>query len=166
MTDSDEPTTIGAAAVTGRELLITRLLPAPRELVFEAWTDPDQLTRWWGPDGFTINTETVDVRSGGIWRYVMYGPDGEGYQNEIRYREVLEPQRLDYSHGSGEENDPDQFEVTVTLNDSSSGTMLTMTLLFPTVAERAKVVEEYGADENVNQTLDRLVDHLETMQQE
>lgn len=166
VTDSDGRGAVGAAAVTGRELIVSRLFSAPRELLFEAWTDPGHLSRWWGPPGYTTTTVTMDVRPGGVWRYVIHGPDGTDYQNEIRYREVLEPQRLEYSHGSGQENDPDQFDVTVTFADTGRGTELTVSLLFATVAERATSVEEYGADEGVNQTLDRLVDHLSAMRQE
>src|SRR5580700_6172332 len=56
---------------------------APRELVFAAWTDPKHLSQWWGPNGFTTTTSSFDFRPGGIWRFVMHGPDGRDYQNRV-----------------------------------------------------------------------------------
>lgn len=134
--------------------------------MFEAWTDLDHLSVWWAPEGYRPITEAIDVNPGGLWRYVLRGPDGENYQNEIRYREVLEPQRLEFSHGSGEENDADGFDVTVTLVDSSLGTELTVRLVFATVDERSELIEEYGVDEGVEQALDRLAHHLAAVRQE
>ncbi|MFZ0544903.1 MAG: SRPBCC domain-containing protein, partial [Candidatus Promineifilaceae bacterium] len=57
-----------------RELVITRVFAAPRSLIFKVWTDPDHVAHWWGPRGFTLTTEVMDVRPGGVWRYVMHGP--------------------------------------------------------------------------------------------
>jgi uncharacterized protein YndB with AHSA1/START domain len=57
-----------------RSLVVTRPFDAPRERVFEAWTDPEQVDQWWGPNGFTTETDELDIREGGAWRYVMTGP--------------------------------------------------------------------------------------------
>ena len=86
-----------AGHTAGREIVITRLIAAPPELVFDAWTDPKQIGRWWGPNGFTTTTHSMDVRPGGVWRFVMHGPDGRDYQNKIVYREVKRPERLVYA---------------------------------------------------------------------
>jgi hypothetical protein len=64
------------------EILIERIINAPRELVWEAWTDPKHLEKWWGPNGFTTTTKEFDFRVGGVWRHVMHGPDGTNYPNE------------------------------------------------------------------------------------
>src|SRR5690606_15460044 len=93
-------------------------------------------------------------------RYVMHGPDGVDYQNVIAYVEVVKPERLVYQHGSGEENDPGQFHVTVTFAEQDGRTSLTMRMLFPSAAERDKVVREYGAIEGGKQTLGRLAEYL------
>jgi uncharacterized protein YndB with AHSA1/START domain len=64
-----------------RSIIGTRLLDALRKLVFAAWTDPKHLAQWWGPNGFTTTTHAFDFRPGGVWRFVMHGPDGRDYQN-------------------------------------------------------------------------------------
>ena len=66
---------------------------APRELVFAAWTDPKHLSQWWGPNGFTTTTSSFDFRPGGIWRFVMHGPDGRDYQNRVTFDEIVPPER-------------------------------------------------------------------------
>ena len=57
-----------------REIVTTRVMDAPRELVFKAWTDPDHLVHWWGPTGFTNTFHEFDLKPGGVWRFVMHGP--------------------------------------------------------------------------------------------
>ena len=64
----------------------SRLFDAPRSLVFEAWTDPKHLAHWWGPNGFSLTTHSFDFRAGGVWRFVMHGPDGRDYQNPRHLR--------------------------------------------------------------------------------
>lgn len=146
--------------MTDRELIITRVFDAPRQLVFKAWTDPKQVAQWWGPRGFTITTHEMDVRPGGIWRFVMHGPDSVDYDNKIVYTEIVEPERLVYVHGSGEAGEPGQFQVTVTFTGQGNKTQLTMRMRFESAADRDKAVEEFGAIEGANQTLDRLTEHL------
>jgi uncharacterized protein YndB with AHSA1/START domain len=136
--------------------VITRLLNAPRELVFRAWTDPKQVTQWWGPKGFTLTVREMDVRPGGVWRFIMHSPDGIDYDNKIVYVEVVKPDRLVYTHEGEEEGDGGQFEVTVTFAEQGGATKLTMRMLFASAAERDRMVREFGAIEGANQTLDRL----------
>src|SRR6185436_11510767 len=68
-----------------REIVLTRLLGAPRELVWKVWTDPGHVAAWWGPTGFTTTTQAMEVRPGGVWRYVMHGPDGRDYKNLVTF---------------------------------------------------------------------------------
>ena len=82
-----------------REIATSRVFDAPRDLVWEAWTDPKHLARWYGPNGFTVTTHEMDVRPGGVWRLTMHGPDGTDYPNLTRYVEVVRPERLVYEHG-------------------------------------------------------------------
>jgi uncharacterized protein YndB with AHSA1/START domain len=154
-------TQIDANRPVEREIVITRLFDAPRELVFVAWTDPNHVVHWWGPHGFTNTIDEMDVRPGGVWRFVMHGPDGVDYQNQIVFVEIVKPERLLYTHGSGEPNDPDQFEVTVTFDDQDGKTALTMRMLFATAEARERVAG-FGAIEGGNQTLDRLAEYLAT----
>lgn len=147
-----------------RALISTRVLDAPRELVFAAWTDPKHLAQWWGPDGFTTTTHSFDMRPGGVWRFVMHGPDGRDYQNRITYDEIVKPERIVYSHGGGDDVEPLQFQVTVTFEDlGNKKTRLTMRGVFPSAAERDRVIKEYGADKGMGQTLARLVEYVATM---
>lgn len=146
-----------------REIVITRLLDAPRELVFEAWTHAEHVAQWWGPLGFTSTVREMEVREGGVWRLDMLGPDGTVYPNRIIYREVKRPARLVYDHDSDVDDDPHRFHVTVTFDDVDGKTRLTMRLLFATAAARDYVVREHGAIEGGNQTLQRLEAYLQRM---
>jgi len=143
-----------------RTILTTRVYDAPRALVFEAFTDAKHLAQWWGPNGFTTTTHTIDVRPGGVWRFVMHGPDGTDYQNRITYDEVVKPGRLVYRHGGTVDVEPVQFHVTVTFEDLDGKTKLTMRMVFPSAAERDRVAEKYGAVEGAKQTLERLAGYL------
>jgi uncharacterized protein YndB with AHSA1/START domain len=152
-----------ADAEDARTIVTTRVFDAPRELVFAAWSDPEHLAQWWGPNGFTTTTHAFDMRPGGVWRFVMHGPDGRDYQNRITYEEIVAPERLVYSHGGDEDVEPVQFRVTVTFEDLGGKTRLTMRALFPSAAERDRVVKEYDAAEGGKQTLARLAQHLKTI---
>src|SRR5258706_10882308 len=83
-----------------------RVFDAPRELVWKVWTEPEHIGKWWGPNGFTTTTHKMEVKAGGVWRFVMHGPDGRDYQNKITFIEVVKPERLVYKHGGagGEED--------------------------------------------------------------
>jgi uncharacterized protein YndB with AHSA1/START domain len=83
-----------AAKATGQEIVITRVFDAPRELVFRAWTEPERLRRWWGPNGFTTPVCTIDLRPGGTFHACMRSPEGQDYWCRGVYREVVMPQRI------------------------------------------------------------------------
>ncbi len=153
--------TIGTSSNTetaDREIVATRVFDAPRELVFQMFTDPKHVVHWWGPNGFTLTIHEMDVRPGGVWRFIMHGPDGVDYPNKITYFEIVKPGRLVYDHG--EEGQPGYFHVTVTFEDQERKTKLSMQMLFKTAAEREQVVEKYNAVEGLNQTLGRLEEYL------
>jgi uncharacterized protein YndB with AHSA1/START domain len=147
-----------------RSIIGTRVLDAPRALVFSVWTDPKHLAQWWGPDGFTTPTHAYDFRPGRVWRFVMHGPDGRDYQNRITFDEIVPPERIVYRHDGGDDVEPVQFTQTVTFEDLGSGrTLLTWHGKFPSAEERARVIKEYGADKGLVQTMARLADYLVTM---
>ena len=157
---------VSAASVNptaDRELVFTRVFEAPRELVFEAWTDPRHVEQWWGPNGFTTTISEMDVRPGGEWRLVMHGPDGVDYRNRMVFLEVVKPERLVYKHEPEKGSEPVNFEVTVTFADEAGKTKLTMRMLFPSATARDHVVKKYGAVEGAKQTLGRLAEHLPTL---
>jgi uncharacterized protein YndB with AHSA1/START domain len=143
-----------------RSIITTRVFDAPRELVFDAWTDPKHLVRWWGPHGFTTTTRSIDVRPGGVWRFVMHGPDGTDYENRITYDEIVRPERLVYRHGGGEDVEPVQFHTTVTFEDVGGKTKVTMRGVFASAEERDRVAQKYGAVEGAKQHLERLAELL------
>lgn len=147
-----------------RSIIGTRVLDAPRELVFSVWTDPKHLAQWWGPNGFTTTTHTFDFRPGGVWRFVMHGPDGRDYQNRITFDEITPPERIVYRHSGGDDVEPVQFTQTVTFEDLGNGqTRLTWHGRFPSAEERARVIREYGADKGLVQTMARLADYVVAM---
>lgn len=152
-----------ATDTSNREMIITRLLNAPRELVWKAWTQPEHVKHWWGPNGFTNTIHEMEVKPGGVWRFMMHGPDGMDFPNKIVFSEVLVNERLVYTHSSEDDNDPNRFHTTVTFEKQGDKTFLTMRAVFATAEERDRVVKEYGAMEGGNQTLARLADYLITM---
>jgi uncharacterized protein YndB with AHSA1/START domain len=136
------------------EIVTTRVLGASREVIFEAWTDPDRLARWWGPKDFTNTFLEFDPRPGGAWRFVMHGPDGGNFPNESVFVEVAKPERIVFRHLSAPE-----FQVTVTFEEEAGGkTKLVWRMLFGSVEEREKV-ERFAVEAN-EQNLDRLEAHL------
>src|SRR5579871_3024258 len=151
------------ASTADREILVTRVFDAPRERVFEAWTDPKHVAQWWGPRGFTTTIHEMDVRPGGVWRLVMRGPDGVDYNNRIVFIEVVKPERLIYKHEPEEGSEPVSFQVTVDFAKAGDKTRLTMQMLFPSAKAREFVIEKYKALDGVNQTLGRLAEHLPQM---
>jgi uncharacterized protein YndB with AHSA1/START domain len=149
-----------AQDTAARELVITRVIDAPRELVYEAWTDPKHLAQWWGPTGFSTTTRRFDFRPGGVWRFVMHGPDGRDYQNRITWDEIARPERLTYHHGGDEDVEPVQFRTVVTFEEVGGKTRLTLRAVFPSAEERNRVVRDYGAEEGAKQTVGRLAEYV------
>ena len=147
----------------GREMVITRVIDAPRELVFDAWTDPEQIVHWWGPEGFTTTIEKMDVRPGGEWIHVMHGPDGTDYPNKSVFLEVVRPELLSSTHGGhgGEGSTEVNARKIVTFEVAEGDkTLLTLRMVFPSTEARDTVMREYHAVEGGKQTLARLAEHL------
>jgi uncharacterized protein YndB with AHSA1/START domain len=153
-TDNDD------RASAGREIVVTRLIAAPRELVFEAFKNPDHISNWWGPDGFTTTTYEMDVRPGGQWLFTMHGPDGTDYENRVRYTEVKAPDRLAYDHDGGDGgNSKYVFKAVITFVPEAGKTRVTLRLICPTKEQRDEMAK-FGAIEGGEQTLGRLEAHL------
>lgn len=150
------------AAAADREIVVARTIEGPRPLVFQAYTDVKHLAHWWGPDGFTTTTHRFAFRPGGVWAFIMHGPDGTEYPNRIEYREILPPERIVYVHGKSA-GDPNPFVSTVTFVERGAATEVTMRAVFKTKAMRDEVVERYGAIEGANQTLGRLAMYVATL---
>jgi uncharacterized protein YndB with AHSA1/START domain len=145
-------------AITG-----TRIFDAPRALVFAAWTEPRHLARWFGPNGFSLTTSKFDFRPGGVWHFVMHGPDGRDYDNFITFDEISPPDRIAYRHGNRDEAEPIAFKMVVTFEDMGGKTRLTMHADFPSAAARDHVIREHGADKGQEETLGRLAGYVQEL---
>jgi uncharacterized protein YndB with AHSA1/START domain len=140
-----------------REMVITRLIDAPRERVWQAWTDAKQRALWWGPNGFSTTTSEYSLKPGGVWRHTMKGPDGVVYPNKSVFEEIVPNEKLVYIHGGETEGkDAVSFRATVTFKAVGNKTELTMRSVFPSKAERDRVVREFGALEGGKQHLQKL----------
>jgi uncharacterized protein YndB with AHSA1/START domain len=148
-----------------REIVITRDFDAPRELVWEAMTNPKHVVNWWGPRGFTTTIEKMDFRVGGVWEHVMRGPDGVNYPNKSIFKEIVVPEKIVFSHGGGHEEGPGaSFKATWTFEAlAADKTRVTARMVFPSSSERDFVVKEFGAIEGGKQTLERLGEYLAKM---
>ncbi|MFB7719115.1 SRPBCC family protein [Nocardia sp. NPDC056100] len=138
-----------------REIVISRSISAPRELVFEAFTDIRHLSQWWGPEGFITTTRAFDFRVGGTWDFVMRGPDGTDYQEWISWTEITAPERITLRHGEFQD-DPNAFESILTFAPEGTSTRLEMRTIFPTKELRDEAAEKYHAVEGGRQTLAKL----------
>ncbi len=142
------------------EIYLTRVYDAPVSMVWDAWTDPEQVKQWWGPRGFTITTKSKDLRPGGQWVYTMHGPDGVDWPNITTYHEVITHSRLVYDHGASE-NNPPLFQVTVEFTEvKGNKTKMEMTMAFEN-AERAKEIGKFIKQAGGNSTWDRLAEYVE-----
>lgn len=138
------------------EILSTRVFDFPRELIFRAWTEPDHLAKWWGPDGFTNTFHQFDPRPGGAWNFIMHGPDGTHYNNSSVFVEITRPERIIFDHISAP-----QFQVVATFEDLGKKTKVTFRMIFETTKTCA-AVKVYAVDCN-EQNFDRLEAELAKM---
>jgi uncharacterized protein YndB with AHSA1/START domain len=142
------------------ELTFVREFNAPRELVFEVWTKSEHLMKWWGPDGFTLTTASMEAAVGVIWKFIMHGPDGTDYPNKIEFIEVIKPERLVYKHCDNNGTIGVSFEVNILFEVIENKTQLTMNMTFPSAEELQKVAKEFGAIEGAEQHLNRLKQYI------
>jgi uncharacterized protein YndB with AHSA1/START domain len=149
-------TTTSDATNADRELVTSRTLDFPRELVFRAWTEAEHLSRWWGPNGFTNTFHEFDPRPGGRWEFVMHGPEGGNYPNKSMFVEVVKPERIVIDHLSSP-----QFQIIGTFEAQGDKTKITFRMLFATKEECAKL-RPFVVDKN-EENLDRLTTELTRM---
>ena len=146
-----------------REIVMSRVIDAPRELVFEAWSDPKHLPQWFGPKGFTSRPYEMDVRVGGIWRFNMVAPDGTVYPNRMRFRRIERPSLDGNGPRRDQDDDPGMFRFTLTFAEQSNGkTVLMMRQLASTTEQRDGMIG-FGAVEYGYQTLDKLAAYVGAM---
>jgi uncharacterized protein YndB with AHSA1/START domain/predicted enzyme related to lactoylglutathione lyase len=139
-----------------REIVNTGAITAPRELDWNAWSDPEHLAQWWGPDGFTNTIQEFDQKLGGHWRFVMHGPDGKDYKNHVVFLEVTKPGWIAYDHISGP-----RFCAVVTFEEVADQTKVTFRQIFQSTGEceQWKPIRIPANEQN----LDRLETELKKM---
>jgi uncharacterized protein YndB with AHSA1/START domain len=131
------------------EIVTTRKVPWQVGRVFDAFRDPVQLTKWWGPKGFTSTFEEFDFEPAGAWRFILHGPDGVNYQNDAIFMEIVRPERIVLHHQSEPE-----FFLGFFLEEEGDGTAITWRMRFKSQAVRDRVIK-FAAEAN-EQNLDRL----------
>lgn len=143
-----------------REIVLSRVIDARREIVFSAWTDPKHLPNWFGPAGFTIETKEIDISVGGLWRFEMIAPDGQRWPSRMQFRRIERPALIEFDHGADSDDDPTRFRTTITFDEQGdSKTVLTLRQLHPTKAQRDAGIG-FGAVEYGYQTLEKLARHV------
>jgi len=158
-----------AVKAAEKQLTVLRYFNAPREVVFKAWTDPERVMRWWGPQGFHTPFCKIELRPGGTFRFCLRSPEGKDLWGKGVYREILKPERLVYENYFSDENGntvspskygmnpawPEAALVTVIFEDRAGRTRLTLSL--GVTAELAKL---QLADRGWNESFDRLAEYL------
>jgi uncharacterized protein YndB with AHSA1/START domain len=141
------------SATADREILSERLFNAPVELVWKAWSDPEQLAKWWGPKGFTNTFHEFNFKPGGTWRFIMHAPNGADFPNESVFVEIVQNERIVLDHIVAP-----KFRMTATFTEQGGKTHLRWHMVFES-AETYEKVKGFAVEGN-KQNLDRLEAHL------
>lgn len=149
------------SSTADREIVVTRLIDAPPELVFEAFTSVAHLSRWWGPEGFSTTTRSFEFRVGGEWVFTMRGPDGTVHPEWITWTTIVPGERIEMLHGE-RRDDPDTFESALTFTPEGAATRIELRTVFPTAELRDQALERSHAAEGGRQTLAKLAGYVET----
>jgi len=158
MTSDQQGQTASVTTPTDREIHVERVFDAPRDVVFQAMTDPALIPEWWGPHGTTTTVDHMDVKPGGGWRVVIRSEDGTEQGFRGTYREVSPPERIVQTFEW--EGMPGHVSVeTIVLEDLGDRTRLVNTTLFHTTEERDGMLAS-GMEGGMNETYARLDDLL------
>jgi uncharacterized protein YndB with AHSA1/START domain len=161
--------TAQALSADDTSIVIAREFDAPRDLVFQVWTQAEHVEKWFGPEGFSTRVEKLDFRPGGRSRYVMIGPDGNEYPAEGTFLEIIRPERIVTTDEFGDdfkgENLPAGMVLTATFDDLGDRTRVTLHIAHPTPEDRKKH-EDMGVVDGWGTTLDCLERYLRELQEE
>jgi uncharacterized protein YndB with AHSA1/START domain len=141
-----------------KSMSIKKILNAPIELVWEVWTDPDQIAKWWGPNGFTNTIQKMDLVPGGEWRLVMHGPDGKNYNNRSEFKEIIPHKKIAFQHFNP------NYLGTVIFEAKGQQTILNWIMEFETIELYDTVVKVFKADEGLKQNIEKLDNYLHQKQ--
>lgn len=141
----------------GRELRIIRTFKAPLELVWEVWSKPEHIAKWWGPNGFTNTIDTMDFQEGGEWKFTMHGPDGTNFPNRSIFKEIIPHQKIVFEHFNP------HFITTVIFNAKGEETEINWSLLFDSAEMFDIVVKAHKAADGLKQNIEKLGEYLHTL---
>lgn len=144
-----------SASTVSKELSISRLINAPRELVWEAWTNPEHIRHWWGPEGFKSTISKMEVQPDGEWEFIMHGPDGTDYKNKHIYLEVEKPSGIVMKHVSFP-----PFVMTATFEAQGNKTLVKLHSVFESAEQLAEVIKVFKADEGMKQNMTRMDNYV------
>ncbi len=146
------------------KVIYKRYFDAPVDLVFDVWSSHEHLSKWWGPNGFTLTTIQMDFSNGGIWDFIMHGPDGTDYKNKIQFIEINKPHHIYYKHiGDGGDTEDVHFQTRIIFESSGEGTNLTMEQEFPSKEELDRINKQYGAIEGGKQHTENLGNYINSI---
>jgi PhnB protein len=140
-----------------REIIISRLLNAPVNLVWEVWTNPEHIMNWWGPNGFTNTIHSMEVKPGGEWSLTMHGPDGTDFKNKSVFKEIVKHKKIVYQHVSSP-----KFLTTVDFESQGNKTLIKWQMLFESKEQFMQVVKTFKADQGLKQNIDKLDHYINT----
>lgn len=145
-------------------LIIKRILNAPRQLVWDVWTQPAHIGKWWGPEGFSTRVEQMELKIGETWRYVMISPSGEEFPQEGIFQEIIEPKKLVSTADFGEESDSvNSTKVMTSLFDEiENKTLVTLIITYPTKEDRDRQ-EKLGVIYGWNANFDSFQNYLKNL---
>ena len=143
------------SSTADRELYIEKTLNAPIDLVWEAFTRPEHIANWYGPEGFTTTIFKMEVKPGGEWNFIMHGPDGTDYDNKNRFKELVPLKKIVYEHVSYP-----PIEFTITFEDRGEQTHLRWHMVFASVEVFKDVIKNNGADEGLKQNIEKLARYM------
>ena len=165
-----------------KDIVIERIFDAPRELVWKAWTDPEMVMKWWGPEGFTAPSAKVDLKVGGKYTYAMKGPEGSQWDKVMHssgiYKEIVPNEKIVVTDYFSDENGnkmnpadfgqdpsfPSEMEVIITFEDMGDGkTKLTITYPKPETEEQYQGMLKSGMKEGWNSSLNKFEEALKGM---
>lgn len=141
-----------------KTLIVSRLLNAPVELVWEVWTKPEHIKHWWGPTGFTNTIHEMNVVEKGVWEFIMHGPDGTDYRNKSMFTQIVPLKKIVYEHQSAP-----KFTASISFESKGKQTQLTWKMEFESVEQLEQVVKVFKADVGLRQNVDKLEAHLSSL---
>lgn len=141
-----------------RTMVLERMIDAPLAVIWAAWSDPEALPKWWGPEGYSCRTRRIDLSAGGEWVFDMIGPDGTVWPNHHRYTRFDPAGGIDYTLHRGEDG-PKHADASVRFADLGGRTRVTLSMTFVT-AQEYEAARGFGAVELGLQTLGKLAAHI------